>query len=65
MMVHDQGGYDYKLTITFCWATDAQSNGNKSIGLIDAKNRARCQGLEITSGMTKTSKYKLPRTFDC
>ena len=54
-MAHDKGGYDYKLTITFRWATNARSNGkcNKSIGPIEAKNGAGCQGLEITSGTTK------------
>jgi len=46
-MVCDKGGYDYKLTITFYWATDAQSNGNESISLIEVKNGAGCKGDNI------------------
>lgn len=52
-MVCDKGGYDYKLTITFHWAIDAWSNGNKSIGPIKVQNGAGCKGLEITSGNDK------------
>jgi hypothetical protein len=44
-MVGDKGGYDYKLTIMFHWATNARSNDNERIGPIEAKNGAGCKGL--------------------
>jgi hypothetical protein len=39
-MARDKGGYGYKLTIIFYWATDVRPNGNESIGPIEAKNEA-------------------------